>query len=104
MRAQPQIDTDSQLLFVRHLPEQRHAAVHATALRGGVGQTSGEETAGHATVVERRYAAMARVATHGRQWIPIAVQAGPGCREWIRSTGLAPLLDGRVVPGEHVIW
>jgi hypothetical protein len=45
--------------FVRHLPVRRHGAAHASGLRAGVGQSSGEETAGHATVARSRYGATA---------------------------------------------
>ena len=41
--------------FVRHLPVRRYGAAHGAELRAGVGQTSGEETAGHATVPRDRY-------------------------------------------------
>ena len=64
-----QVDVTAERLqkfrFVRHLPEQRHSAVYATSLRTGVGQSSGEETAGYATGGGERYAAMARVAAVG---------------------------------------
>jgi len=36
--------------FVRHLPVLRHDAADGTGLRAGVGQTLGEETAGHGAV------------------------------------------------------
>ena len=47
--------------FVRHLPAQRQGAAHGSGLRAGVGQTSGEETAGRTAVVRSRYGAMAIV-------------------------------------------
>ena len=48
--------------FVRHLPVRRHGAACGTDLRAGVGQTSGEETAGHAAVLRSRCGSMAIVA------------------------------------------
>ena len=55
--------------FVRHLPGRCHGAAHGTGRRAGVGQTSGEETAGRATVVRSRYCAMAIVVRcRRRRW------------------------------------
>ena len=39
--------------FVRHLPVGRLGAARGAYLRAGVGQTSGEETAGRATVLQK---------------------------------------------------
>ena len=41
------------LRFVRHLPVRRHGAARGVGLRAGVGQTSGEETAGRTTVLRK---------------------------------------------------
>jgi hypothetical protein len=47
--------------FVRHLPARCDDGGHDTGLRAGVGQTLGEETAGHAAVSGAGYGAMAIV-------------------------------------------
>jgi hypothetical protein len=57
MRFHPQSQFAS-LRFVRHLPAQRHGAARGADLRAGVGQTSGEETAGRATVFRSRCRAL----------------------------------------------
>ena len=71
--------------FVRHLPEPRHAAVHATGLRAGVGQTLGEETAAHTAMPAGSYGAMAIVS-----------------RALVRTV-LARQAHKQVRPGLHVV-
>ena len=70
-----------------------NATQPATVLRAGVAQTSGEEAVGHATLVEGRYAAMARVAAHRLRELVAEVNPSSAWSRAAIHTGADPTLQ-----------
>lgn len=90
--------------FVRHLPARRYDAARGGDLRAGVGQTSGEETAAHATVVRMRYGTMAIVGTVLRLLTPMHLACGPIVPRVRPSGTLVRSLNDGVLHGERATW
>ena len=90
--------------FVRHLPARHYDAARGGDLRAGVGQTSGEETAAHATVVRMRYGTMAIVGTVLRLLRPVHLACGPIVPRVRPSGTLVRSLNDGVLHGERATW